>query len=258
MSLPISVFIIALNEADRIGRTIESVRTLADEVVVVDSGSTDGTQRVAERLGARVIGRAWPGYGPQKRFAEEQCSNNWLLNLDADEVLSPALAQEIAALFAQGCMPEHAAYRMKIREVLPGQRAPSYFAHGVSPVRLYDRRHGRYADSTVHDRVHMQHGSEGMLSGTVLHFSSRGIEHSIAKFNRYSTMQAEDSIARGKRVRLLGAQLVLIFPLAFCKAYFLRRGVLYGMPGFVNSVLYGASRFARLAKLWERRKPEIR
>ena len=100
--LPLSVFIIAKNEADRIGETIRAVRDLTDDLVVVDSGSTDGTQDVAEELGARVIFNAWPGYGPQKRFAEEQCRHDWLLNLDADEVVPPDLAAEIAALFAAG------------------------------------------------------------------------------------------------------------------------------------------------------------
>ena len=90
---PISVFIIAHNEEDRIGRAIRSVESFADEVIVVDSGSTDDTVRIAESFGARVIANAWPGYGPQKRFAEEQCRNDWLFNLDADEAATPALAQ---------------------------------------------------------------------------------------------------------------------------------------------------------------------
>ena len=87
---PLSVFIIALNEADRIGRTIAAVRSLSDDIVLVDSGSTDGTQALAESLGARVIHHDWPGYGQQKRFAEEQCRHAWLLNIDADEVMIAA------------------------------------------------------------------------------------------------------------------------------------------------------------------------
>src|SRR3954463_10532396 len=100
--LPISIFIIAQNEADRIGDTIRAVRGLSDDVVVIDSGSTDGTQAAAEALGARVIYNPWPGYGPQKRFAEDQCRHKWMLNLDADEVTPPGLFQEIIALFANG------------------------------------------------------------------------------------------------------------------------------------------------------------
>ncbi|CAA9321253.1 MAG: Possible glycosyltransferase 2 fused to TPR-repeat domain, partial [uncultured Microvirga sp.] len=94
-ALPISIFLIARNEADRIGDVIRAVRDLSDDIVVVDSGSTDGTQSVAEALGARVIFNPWKGFGPQKRFAEEQCRHEWLLNLDADEVVPPKLKAEI-------------------------------------------------------------------------------------------------------------------------------------------------------------------
>ena len=100
--LPLSCFIIAVNEADRIAPVIESVVGWVDEVVVIDSGSTDGTQDLAEKLGARVIHHAWPGFGPQKRYGEDQCRNDWVLNLDADEVMSEELIREIIALFAEG------------------------------------------------------------------------------------------------------------------------------------------------------------
>src|SRR3954462_15727335 len=93
--LPLSVFIIAQDEADRIGDAIRAVRDLTDDLVVVDSGSSDGTQAVAAALGARVIHNPGPGYGPQKRFAEDQCRHPWLLNLDADEVVPPHLNNEI-------------------------------------------------------------------------------------------------------------------------------------------------------------------
>src|SRR3712207_9123950 len=93
--LPLSVFIIAHDEADRIGDTIRAVRDLTDDLLVVDSGSTDGTQAAAEALGARVIFNPWPGYGPQKRFAEDRCRHDWLLNLDADEPVPPAPKAEI-------------------------------------------------------------------------------------------------------------------------------------------------------------------
>lgn len=121
--LPLSVFIIARNEADRLGATIRAVRDLTDDLIVVDSGSTDGTQALAESLGARVIHHDWPGYGPQKRFAEEQCRHAWLLNLDADEVVPDTLAGEIRALFAKG-EPAHPAWRIGIAEIFPGEAKP--------------------------------------------------------------------------------------------------------------------------------------
>src|SRR5690606_1893779 len=114
------IFIITKNEADRIGETIRAVRGLTDDLVVVDSGSTDATQAIAEELGARIVFNAWPGYGPQKRFAEEQCRHAWLLNIDADEVVPPDLAAEIQTLFARG-EPPCQAYRIGIAEVFPGE-----------------------------------------------------------------------------------------------------------------------------------------
>src|SRR4051812_25902035 len=102
MKIPVSVFIIAVNEADRIGRTINSVKDWADEVVVIDSGSKDGTPQTVEALGARSIHHDWPGYGLQKRFGEDQCKNDWVLNIDADEVISEELGKEIQELFVFG------------------------------------------------------------------------------------------------------------------------------------------------------------
>ena len=123
---PLSIFIIARDEADRIARTIEAVRALSDDIVLVDSGSTDGTQTIAERLGARVVFNPWPGYGPQKRFAEELCRHDWLLNLDADEVVPPELAAEIAALFA-GAGPGADAYKLRIAEIFPRRAGAASF-----------------------------------------------------------------------------------------------------------------------------------
>src|SRR5215212_11290934 len=100
--LPLSIFIIAKNEADRLPETLRAVRDLTDDLVLVDSGSTDGTQEVAAEIGVRVVYNPWPGYGLQKRFGEDQCRHEWLLNLDADEVVSPELLAEIRALFVHG------------------------------------------------------------------------------------------------------------------------------------------------------------
>src|SRR3712207_904031 len=105
MTLPLSVFIIAFNEADRIGAAIAAVRELTDDLLVVDSRSTDRTREIARDLGCRVIERDWPGYGPQKRFAEAECRHPWVLNIDADEVAPPALVSEIRELFAAGAPP---------------------------------------------------------------------------------------------------------------------------------------------------------
>lgn len=247
----LSIFIIARDEADRIERTIRAVRSLSDDIVVVDSGSTDGTQAIAERLGARVISNPWPGYGPQKRFAEDQCRYEWLLNLDADEVVPPDLAAEIAGLFA-GSEPAAEAYEIRIAEIFPGEPAPHRFAYALAPVRLYRRDKGRYSPSPVHDRVDLQPGARvARLKGTVHHYSVRSLGEQMAKLNSYSDAQADDLDARG--VALSAFRLAVEFPANFIKAYIGRRHALRGVYGFMTAMNYAFYRYLRVAKHWERR-----
>lgn len=253
---PLSIFIIARDEADRIGATIRAVRALTDDLVVVDSGSTDGTQAIAEALGARVIAHAFAGYGAQKRFAEDQCRHPWLLNLDADEVVPPDLAAEIVALFVAG-EPPRQAYRVAIAEVFPGESRPHRLAYALHPVRLYRRDRGRYSASPVHDRVALEPGATvGRLAGTIHHFSVRSLGEQLEKLNRYSDAQALDLEARG--VRLPAWRLYLEFPAAFLKAYLGRRHALRGTYGFLTAMNYAISRHLRVAKHHERRHHERR
>lgn len=248
---PLSIFIIALNEADRIADTIAAVRVLSDDIVLVDSGSTDGTQAIAEKLGARVIFNPWPGYGQQKRFAEEQCRHDWLLNLDADEVVPADLAAEISTLFAAGPPPADA-YKLRIAEIFPGERAPHRFAYALAPVRLYRRTKGRYSSSPVHDRVDLAPDARiGRLKGTVHHFSVRSLGEQMEKLNSYSDAQADDLDARGATVSVF--RLIVEFPANFIKAYIGRRHALRGVYGFMTAMNYAFYRYLRVAKHWERR-----
>lgn len=259
--LPLSIFIIARNEADRLPRTIDAVRALSDDIVVIDSGSTDDTVVRAEALGARVIHNDWPGYGPQKRFAENQCRHPWLLNLDADEWVPPHLADEIRALFA-GTGPAADAYEIRIAEVFPGEAAPHPLAYALPPVRLYHRDRGRYSASPVHDRVDLVPGARvARLKGIVHHFSVRSIGDQIAKLNAYADQQVADLAARGKSIPAW--RLLVEFPAAFFKAYVLRRHFVRGFYGFITAMNFAFFRWLRVAKDYERRslarrKPEAR
>lgn len=249
--LPLSIFIIARNEADRLPRTIEAVRGLSDDIVVIDSGSTDDTVALAAGLGARVIHNDWPGYGPQKRFAEEQCRHPWLLNLDADEWVPPHLAEEIRALFSEGG-PGADAYEIRIAEVFPGEAAPHPLAYALPPVRLYRRDRGRYSASPVHDRVDLAPGAKvARLRGIVHHFSVRSIGDQIAKLNAYADQQVADLAARGKSIPAW--RLLLEFPAAFFKAYILRRHFVRGFYGFITAMNFAFFRWLRVAKDYERR-----
>lgn len=248
--LPISAFIIALNEAGRIGRAIESVRDLCDEVVVIDSGSTDGTQALATSLGARVIAHAWTGYGPQKRFGEQACANTWRLNLDADEVLTPRLRDEIRQLFGAGTPPA-AAYTVEIAEVFPGEAAPRRFAYCHNYVRLYHATAGEYSTSPSYDLVSLRPGiSRRRLSGRIEHFSMVDTSRQINKFNLYTDSLVTELIAKG---RTAGSwRLYLAFPVGFFKAFFLRRYVFRGRIGFTMAMNYAIFRYLKAAKFLEK------
>ena len=246
----LSVFIIARNEADRLPRTLAAISGLSNDVVLVDSGSTDATRAVAAAAGARVIENAWPGYGPQKRFAEEQCRNPWLLNIDADEVIPADLLAEIAAAISG---PDAAdAYEIRIAEIFPSEEKPHPLAYALAPVRLYRKDKGRYSPSPVHDRVDLVPGARvARLKGTIHHFSVRSIGDQIAKLNAYTDQQVRDLAARGKTI---GAwRLFFEFPAAFLKAYIIRRHFVRGTYGFVTAMNFAFYRWLRVAKDFERR-----
>jgi glycosyltransferase involved in cell wall biosynthesis len=251
---PLSIFLIARNEADRLPETLRAVRGLSDDIVIVDSGSTDGTQAVAAELGARVIYNPWPGYGMQKRFGEDQCRHPWLLNIDADEVVPADLAAEITALFARG-EPERQAYRIRIAEIFPGEGAPHPLAYALAPVRLYRKDVGRYSSSPVHDRVDLKPGTRvGRLKGIIHHRSVRSLGNQIEKLNRYSDQQADDLEQRG--VSIPTWRVFVEFPAAFIKAYIGRRHAVRGAYGFLTAMNYAISRHLRVAKHYERRRIE--
>lgn len=250
----LSIFIIARNEADRLPRTLKAVAHLSDDIVVVDSGSTDETCAIATRHGARVIYNPWPGYGPQKRFAEEQCRHRWLLNIDADEVVPSDLAAEIRGAVTN---PVADAYEIRIAEIFPSEERPHPLAYALAPVRLYRKDLGRYSASPVHDRVDLAPGARvARLKGTIHHFSVRSIGDQIAKLNGYTDQQVRDLAQRGKHIPVW--RLFFEFPAAFLKAYFLRRHFVRGTYGFITAVNHAFYRWLRVAKDVERRVLERR
>ncbi len=242
--LPLSIFIIALNEAERIGRTLDSVAGLADEIIVVDSHSTDATRDIAAAKGARIIERDWPGYGAQKGFAQDQCRNLWAMNLDADEVVTPALAHEIRALFAHGAPPLDG-YVVKQRDILPGETRAPAFAHALAFLRLYRRDRGRYATSPVHDVVEMSPGAKiGTLAAPLDHYGVQSFAAHRAKLLRYARAQVEDLTARG--VRLPRWRRFVEWPAAFLKAFLFRGYALRGRAGFHVAANYAHYRHMRV------------
>jgi glycosyltransferase involved in cell wall biosynthesis len=241
---PYSLVIITRDAAALLPTCIASAAG-ADEVLVVDSGSTDATLDVAQRLGARVIHQEWLGYGPQKQFAVGQARNDWILALDTDERLTPELAAGLVEALAQ---PACAAYAVARRNRFMG----CWLSHGEGYpdwcLRLFDRRRCRWSADSVHERLVVD-GCVARLRGDLLHESEQGLSSYLAKQNHYTDLQARLMYARGRRAPLAS---MLISPLVrFLKFYVLRRGFLDGVPGFVHIAVGCLTAFLKYAKLFE-------
>ena len=245
--LPVSCFIISKNEADRIARTIRSVRSWVDEVVVVDSESTDDTVAVALAEGCRVITQPWLGFGCQKRFAEEACRNDWLFNIDADEVVTDDLQREISAVFAAGD-PEFVAYGMPLQMVYPGSTQPRPWPRDHWYIRLYNRRFVRFRHSNVHDSVVTDGYDVGKFNSPMHHFSMRSFADMKRKLDERTWLQVAN--ARPSSVGVLSVRLVSEYPMNFFKYYVIRRHFTGGVKGFRYAAIQARFRFLKVYRIW--------
>ena len=240
--LPISCFIIAKNEALRIRKTIESVIDLVDEVIVIDSGSTDGTQRIASDLGCFVKSKNWIGYGQQKRFGEDSCRNEWLLNLDADEYLTANIKDEIIRLFETKIL--FSFYAFKVVPIYHNWKKPRLLSSYHNCVRLYDKSVGRFSNSAVHDSVLTGNNEIKLLKHPVLHNSVRSYSHLIAKQNSYIRLQVETLKKRNIGILLL--RLIIELPFSFLKYYIIRRHITGGISGLITTSIMSYFRWKRI------------
>jgi (heptosyl)LPS beta-1,4-glucosyltransferase len=241
----LSVTIITLNEADHIAAAIDSA-SWADEIVVVDSGSTDDTPAIARRKGARVECRDWTGYVDQKNFAAGLARHDWIFSLDADERITPELAAEIRTRLATE-PPVHG-YRVPRTTFHFGRWIRTTDFYPDFQTRLYDRRHARWRGMYVHESVEVD-GASGRLQKELQHYSYRDLSDHLARINHYTTLAARQMYESGRRAGAI--DLLMHPPAAFLRNYILRRGLLDGTAGLTISLVNAYSVLLKFAKLWE-------
>ncbi|MBA3269708.1 MAG: glycosyltransferase family 2 protein [Acidobacteria bacterium] len=241
----LTVTVITRDEEANIAAALDSVRW-ADEIIVVDSQSTDATVAIAHRFTDKVTVRPWPGYAAQKNFAAEQASHDWILSLDADERVSPALATEVRALMDG--TPSATGYRIPRVTNHLGRWIRSTDWYPDHQLRLYDRRRARWTGRLVHESVTAE-GPVGRLRGELQHYAYRDIAHHLQTMDRYTTLAARQMYADGRRATWVD---VLVTPrLTFFRNYILRGGFRDGMAGLVISAMNSYYVGLKFAKLWE-------
>lgn len=242
----LSVAIITYNEEDNIGDCLESVKW-ADEIIIVDSFSTDRTVDIAGKYTDRIFQRTWDGYGCQKNHAIAKATNKWILTLDADERVTPELAEEIMALFQSG-QPPMEGYELPYKVffgnkwVRHGGWYPEYH------IRLFRKDRARFKERLVHEGVEVT-GAVGRLHHFVEHYTYRSISDFIQRMDRYSALSAEAYYKEGRRVGWVETAFRAWF--TFVQMFFLKRGFLDGALGLELAVLYACYTFVKYAKLKE-------
>lgn len=243
---PISAFLVTHNEARHIGAVLDALQVF-DEIVLVDSGSTDGTVDIAKSKGARVVMQPWLGFARQKEFALELCRNQWVINVDGDEIVPAVLATEIQQRVDDG---KAEAMRLYFEDVFWSEPMSPYSAKR-SIVRVFKKGNASYPlDRRVHENLKLSSDArEITVPGLVTHFGYATTEKLMSKQNQYSSLKAQEKFDKGRKPSLL--KLSLIFPLTFIKSYFLQRMFLSGKRGLVYAHIEAMYAFLKEAKLFE-------
>lgn len=242
--LPISLVVITFNEEANIERCLKSA-PFVDDIVVVDSHSTDHTVQIAQNAGARVIQEKWRGFGPQKRFATNLAKNPWVLSLDADEALSPELAAEIFESFAD--LDPQTGYLIPRRSYHMGRWINFGGWYPDLQLKLFNTQHAQWTEAEVHEAIKVP--KTQALKRDILHWVFESLSDQVVTNDRYSTLSAQQLHAQGKRF----SYLKLFFkPLGkFLETYIVKQGFRDGMPGFIIAIGAAYSLFLKFAKLWE-------
>lgn len=242
---PVSATLITYNEQANIEEALVSL-DWADEIVVVDSGSTDRTLEICRRFTDRIFHRDWTGFVDQKNFAVDKARHDWIFSLDADERPSPELRSEIRALSGRGFGCK--GYRIPRAAYFMGR----WIRHGDwypdLQLRLFDRRRARWQGGRVHESVKVA-GAPGRLAGEIQHYTYRSLSDYLKRLESYSSLAAADYREKGKTsngFKMAGNPIA-----AFIRAYLLKRGFLDGAPGLMVAAMGAVSVFFKYAKLFE-------
>jgi glycosyltransferase involved in cell wall biosynthesis len=241
----LSAILIVRNEERDLPACLESLRGMAQEVIVVDSGSTDQTVSIAKEFGARVIHREFAGFGPQKQFALEQVTGEWVLNIDADERLSPALREEMTVVLS-GEPSVHGFY-LRFQNVFFGHRLRFGGLWNEKHLRLFRRDQAHYVGKEIHEGISVV-PPLGRLRGRVLHESYKNFSEYLDKCNRYTGLVARDKFRKGRRFSLWNHARL---PWEFLVRYFLKLGFLDGNAGFIYAALSSYYTWLKLVRVME-------
>lgn len=246
-----SCTIIVNNEEDRILRCLESVRPVVDEIIVVDSDSTDRTMAICKEFGAICYNNTWVGYGQQKRFAETKANHDWILNLDADEWLPQDLQKELLEVLGKPIPSEIAGFEFVIKQVYPGKNKPRPFADYHRYIRLYNKEKCRFPESAVFDEIKLEKKNFSVLSNPVYHQSIRSLRHLMDKNIKYYRMQKSE-VSKFKITTI--ARLISEPFSVFLKYYVFKRHITGGFYGLTVALTIAYLRTRRLMILIEKRK----
>jgi len=244
IKIPVSVYIITLNEAGKIGALLSQLSQF-EEVIVVDCGSTDRTQEIASTYAnVKCFHRNWVSFSEQKAYALSLCRCEWVLNIDADEELSVEFVAQLLSIIKRDDCDALESRRIVYRW---GRRAP-YFTKDGWLVRLFRKDKGHYEPRRVHERISIS-GSVCRTQAAILHHQDMSVDELVNKLNRYSQLKALDKFEAGKRANVL--TLLFIFPLSFVQHYLLKGFCFGGIEGLTGSVSMAFYDFMKYAKLWE-------
>jgi glycosyltransferase involved in cell wall biosynthesis len=249
--MKITATVITFNEEHNIAKALESL-SWADEILVVDSESTDNTVEIARQFTDRVFVRPWPGYSAQKNFAADQARDDWIFSLDADERVSPELAEEIKKIKLRNS-PRQAAFEMARLTFYLGRWIKHSGWHPDYKQRLYDRKRARWQGDYVHETLEVD-GIVTTIKGNILHYTVRDASEHHLRMDRYTTLAAEQLFSQRKHVSFFS---LLFSPISvFLRSYLFKLGFLEGIPGLAIARFAAHYEFLKKLKVWERQRSQ--